>query len=92
MPLELVGEGRVTIPDSYSNPLSQEALVKLFAALHEAFEVAAEGGVGDAKWGDNDEADRISGLISNIWEKYQGAATLQQRREWAKASGRGGEN
>ena len=85
-PIELVGIGPAyDIPDSYKNPLDKEALVKLFAALQEAFEVAAEGGVGDANWGDNDEADMISGVISKIWKKYQDFADYEQRKQWSAA-------
>ena len=85
MPKELVGVGNWSIPDSYKNPLDQEALVKLFGALQEAFQIAAEGGIGDSKWGDNDEADSISHLISVTWQKYQDNASFKQRSEWQAA-------
>jgi hypothetical protein len=80
-----LAETYLAVKDSYDNPLSHEALVKLFYHLKQAFEVAAEGGMGDAKWGDQDEADAISGLIGKIWKKYQDAATIEQRGEWEEA-------
>ena len=63
--------------------LHLEDLESLFGALHTAFNIASEGQ--EVKWGDTDEADAISGIISRIWEKYQDKATLEQRKTWENA-------
>jgi hypothetical protein len=66
--------------DSYNNPLDFAHFVKMYAALKEAFEIAAEGGIGGSKWGDQNEAEAISLLMSNIWKKYQDHMTLEERQ------------
>ncbi len=84
MPKELLGLFPLKF-DSYENALDPESLTGIFKALQEAFEIAAENGIGDAKWGDNDVADSISGLISNLWQKYQDFADYEQRKKWSAA-------
>ena len=77
--------------DSYENPLDPEELEGVFKALQQAFEIAANGGIGDAKWGDNDVADSISGLIGKLWKKYQDFADFEQRKKWARGQEEGSE-
>ena len=75
---------RIPLISSYDNDLDIEEVGKLLKKLHEAFEIAAEAGINPGvKWGDNDESDAISGLISGIWTKYQDRANLKQRSGWS---------
>ncbi len=68
---------------SYDNDLDLETVRKLMLKLHEAFEISAEGGTNESvKWGDNDESDAISYIMSQIQKKYQGRATQEQRKSW----------
>ncbi len=74
---------RIPLISSYDNDLEIEEVGKLLKKLHEAFEIAAEGGVNPGvKWGDNDEADAISGVITAIAVKYQDRASFKQRSGW----------
>ena len=69
--------------NSGQGDLDLDTLPALFKALHEAWEIACEGF--NVKHGDTDEADNIGGVITHIWEKYQGKATLEQRKQWQDA-------
>jgi len=74
---------RIPLISSYDNDLEIEVVGKLLKKLHEAFEIAAEGGVNHGvKWGDNDESDAISGIITGIFVKYQGRASFKHRSGW----------
>lgn len=74
---------RIPLISTYDNDLEIEVVGKLLKKLHEAFEIAAEGGINPGvKWGDNDESDAISGVITGIAVKYQNRATFKQRGGW----------
>lgn len=68
---------------SYDNDLDLDTVREVLLKLKEAWDLAAEGGVNPTvKHGDNDEADGISYIMSQIHKKYQDRATLQQRKSW----------
>ena len=66
--------------DSYDNPLLNEDVIEVMKLLKQAFNVAAEAGENpNVKWGDNDVADAISGVMGKIVKQYQGKMNLQER-------------
>ena len=68
---------------NYDNDLDLDTVRNLMLKLHEAFKISAEGGTNeDVKWGDNDESDAISYIMSQIQKKYQDRATPEQRKSW----------
>ena len=67
---------------TYDNDVAIKHIEPLLKKLHDAFLIAAEGMNPDVKWGDTDEADEISGLMSHIWKKYQDRAPQKLRRTW----------
>ena len=83
MEVMLLTSPRIPLISSYDNDLEIEEVGKLLKKLNEAFEIAANAGVNPGvKWGDNDESDAISGLISAIFSKYQDRASFKQRSGW----------
>lgn len=72
---------------TYDNDLDLDTVRNLMLKLHEVFEISAEGGLNPSvKWGDNDESDAISYMMSQIQKKYQDRATLEQRTSWREFS------
>lgn len=68
--------------DSYKNDLSNEDVIAVMKLLKQAFNLAAESGDNpDVKWGDNDVADAISGVMGKIVEAYQDKMNLHERGE-----------
>jgi hypothetical protein len=68
--------------DSYDNDLANEDVIAVMKLLKQAFRLAAEGGENpDVKWGDNDVADAISGVMSKIAQAYQDKMNLHERGE-----------
>ena len=66
--------------DSYNNWLENEDAIAVMQILKKAFRLAAESGVNpDIKWGDNDVADAISGVMSKIAMKYQDRMNIKER-------------
>jgi len=68
---------------TYNNDLDLDTVREVMLKLQEAWKIAADGGVNiSVKHGDNDEADGISYIISQIQRKYQDKATTEQRLSW----------
>lgn len=62
--------------------LPVEKVEDILHSLGEAWKIAAEWAQG-TKYGDSDEADAISLIMSQIRKKYQDRATQEQRSKWA---------
>ena len=68
---------------TYGNDLDLDTVREVLLKLKEAWDLAANGGTNCCvKHGDNDEADGISYIMSQIHKKYQDRATLAQRTSW----------
>ncbi len=66
--------------DSGKGDLEIDKVTPLMKKLNEAWELAGNGA--DVKFGDTDEADAISSVISGIQKKYQDRATQLERGRW----------
>ncbi len=73
----------IPLVSNYDNDLDLEEVGKLMRALLKAWRIAADAGINPkVKHGDNDEADGISLVMSQIRMKYQDKASQEQRLAW----------